>query len=99
MFDGDQKSDIVILLFWGMYILTFPICIITNLLIAAVAYYEISYLSYFLSGVSYVSLFCYWLFFFITGYFQWFKIIPFIAKKVSSSFQNEPKDPNTKGID
>ena len=74
-------KELIIGMFMLMSIITFPISLLTNGLI----YISIVIMQSFYIFVSYDSAFTYlifWFVFVITGYIQWFYIIPYLRKSV-----------------
>lgn len=79
-FDGKKNSDVSIFLVWAMLVLSFPVSLVINLFFAGISYL----LDNLFPGaikVEYTYLFIVWLMFFLAGYFQWFKLIPFFLAK------------------
>lgn len=83
--DAETGRDIDVFLIWSMMILSFPASWIIILL-----YSGITYLLYMLFSVSlttdgvymfYGYLFITWVTFFVVGYLQWFKLIPWLIEK------------------
>jgi hypothetical protein len=92
-FDGKPNSDIGTFLAWVMLGLTAPLGLLVPLF--HVCLYEAVLLSI---PTSYLSLSLDWLGFFMLGYLQWFKLVPFLIrcwkshnrdKKVSSHIKNQ----------
>lgn len=79
-FDGKENSDVSIFLFWAMLVLSFPVSIAINLLFAGISYF-VDNLFFGAIKVGYTYLFIVWFMFFLAGYFQWFKLIPFFLGK------------------
>lgn len=78
-FDGKPNSDIAVFLSWAMLVHSFPISLIVNLHFAGISYLLYNAFSVNMK-VGYLYLFVVWLVFFISGYFQWFKLIPFFIR-------------------
>lgn len=75
-FDGKQNSDIGVFLAWMMVGLTAPLGLLVPLV--HVGLYEAFLLSI---PTSYLSLSLDWLGFFVLGYLQWFKLVPFLIRR------------------
>jgi len=79
-YDGKPNSDADLLLGYAMLALSVPL----GLVIAA-ALSLLGRIAYAVSGyiftTSYVSITVTWLVFFIAGYLQWFKILPWLWRK------------------
>lgn len=79
-FDGKPNSDIGNFLAGSMLCLSFPASYIFSLLYTGILIVLDKYFSIIMT-TSYISLIADWLAFFILGYVQWFKLVPFIIKK------------------
>jgi len=76
-YDGLTNSDIWIFLTWMMLLLSFPAGLLVSLGHMILG-------EYFSIGIktSLVSLSIEWVIYFILGYIQWFKVIPWLINKV-----------------
>lgn len=70
-FDGDPNSDIWIFLTWLMLIFSFPAGLLASLLYSVLGV-----------NFSYLSLALMWGGYFIIGYLQWFKLVPYLVGKL-----------------
>lgn len=75
-FDSKPNSDIGVILAWSMLFLSFPAGLIVPLIY--VALYEFFYIWF---STTYLSLMLDWTGFFVAGYLQWFKLVPYLLKK------------------
>ncbi|SRR6266404_4370606 len=79
-FDGKPNSDIGIFLAWSMLILAFPSSLLVALLFAGASIAAEKFLSvviptnYWLISIS-------WICFFVSGYWQWFMLLPWVWRK------------------
>lgn len=75
LFDGRPNSDVEILLGYAMLVLSFPLGVVSEVVlgVAARALFEIEG---YIFTVSYFMLFAEWLVLFIVGYLQWFVFLP-----------------------
>lgn len=73
-FDGKPNSDIGIILAWYGLFLSFPAGLLVSLM-HAVLYDGFSITV----ETSYLSLVLDWLGFFVLGYLQWFKLLPYLS--------------------
>ena len=76
-FDGKPNTDIGIFFAWSMIFLSFPSSLLVSLIHVALykglsVSIETSYLSFALD----------WIGFFILGYLQWFKFVPYLVGKL-----------------
>ncbi len=76
-FDGKPNSDIGELFAWSMLAISFPSSLLVSLI--HVALYDGLSITV---ETSYLSLSIDWLCFFFLGYFQWFKITPYLISKL-----------------
>lgn len=82
-YDGLPNSDIWIFHTWMMLFLSFP----SGLLISAALTVLGEYFSIWIE-TSIISLTVEWICYFFLGYFQWFKLVPWLIKKAKSYFFN-----------
>lgn len=75
-FDGKSDSDIAILLAWYGLLLSFPGGLLVSL-VHSILYDGFSIVV----ETSYLSLALDWLGFFVIGYLQWFKFLPWLVRK------------------
>jgi hypothetical protein len=75
LFDDKPNSDVEFLLVYGMLILAFPISLVLLLFGDAAGYVAYSVSGY-ASSTNRPGFVITWLFFFIPGYWQWFKLLP-----------------------
>ena len=80
-FDGKPNSDIGIFLVWSMLFISFPASLIYAGLFSVVALIMETFLSTPIP-TTYLSLTIDWVAFFILGYLQWFKLIPYVVTKL-----------------
>ena len=76
-YDGKPLSDIWIFLTWLMLILSFP----AGLVVSAVHYVLGAGFSITVE-TSYLSLALEWAAYFVLGYLQWFKLLPYLVDKL-----------------
>ena len=76
-FDGKSNSDTDIFLVYAMNLLTFPIGLICTTLIFYVLKIVYDFFSIQIVS-SYLSIFFFWIIFFFSGYYQYFKVLPFL---------------------
>lgn len=76
-FDGKPNSDIGVFLAWSMLALSFPSGLLVSL--AHVVLYDGLSINI---QTSYVSLSVDWLAWFLLGYVQWFKLLPYLTTRV-----------------
>lgn len=92
-YDGKPNSDIEVLLVWSMTFLSFP----SGLLFAglfSIAADSLNRLFGAVAYTSYGSLVLSWAGFFIFGYLQWFKLVPWLVEKIQTR-ENRSKGPGT----
>ena len=78
-----HASDVDDLLFWPMLVLGFPLsCLFVGL------YFSILHTLSLNLATSYLELATSWLGFFVTGYLQWFKLVPLVAQKLKTHRAN-----------
>lgn len=75
-FDGKPNSDIGIFFAWCMLFLSFPSGLLVSLVYVAV--YEGLSITI---ETSYLSLVLDWVGFFVLGYLQWFKLVPWLIAR------------------
>jgi len=76
-FDGKPNSDIWIFLTWFMLILSFPAALVVSLVHMALGVgFSITI------KTSYLSLAIEWAAYFVLGYLQWFKLVPYLIAKL-----------------
>ena len=80
-FDGKPNSDIEVFLIWSMLVLSFPTGLL-YLLLAALLVHSAEILFGFTLATSYISMLVTWSALFVLGYFQWFKLVPFLWEKI-----------------
>jgi hypothetical protein len=80
-FDGKSSSDIGVFLTWAMLVLAFPSSLLTSLLFTVIAII-LEKLSSPAIPTSYPTLVLTWLGFFVIGYLQWFKLLPYLIGKL-----------------
>ncbi len=76
-YDGKPLSDIWIFLTWFMLILSFP----AGLVVSAIHYALGAGFSITIE-TSYLSLAVEWIVYFVLGYIQWFKMLPYLIGKL-----------------
>lgn len=76
-FDGRPDSDIGVFLSWSMLAISFPCSLLYSALMVGVAFVKENYFDSILY-VSYFSLALDWTAFFLLGYLQWFKLVPYL---------------------
>jgi len=79
------KSERVLVMELWMLALTFPCGLLWLLLVSGIAYAFPYLFSITLGELTVLSIFLTWLSFFICGYFQWYKLLPWIIRKLHSS--------------
>ena len=79
-YDGTPNSDADILLGYSLLILTFPFGLGLAYLSGIVGQFIYAYFGYTFT-TSYFSMILTWFVFFIIGYVQWFKFIPWLFHK------------------
>ena len=84
-FDGKSDSDIGIFFAWYMLFLSFPGGLLVSLV--HVALYEGFSITI---GASYLSFVLDWAGFFVLGYLQWFKLVPYLIAKVRTHKKTNP---------
>ncbi len=86
--DTVNGRDIDVFLIWSMMILSFPSSWIIILLYSGITYLLYSLFSVSLTAYSdymfYGYLFLIWITFFVVGYLQWFKFLPWMIEKFRS---------------
>lgn len=76
-FDGKPNSDIWIFLTWLMLVLSFPAALAVSLVHMGLgAVFSITI------KTSYLSLALEWVGYFVLGYLQWFKLVPYLIVKL-----------------
>jgi len=76
-FDGKPYSDFWILSTWLMLILSFPAGLVVSLVHMALGTgFSITV------KTSYLSLVLEWVVYFVLGYLQWFKLLPYLISKL-----------------
>jgi hypothetical protein len=84
--DPGVKRDIDIFLVWSMLVLCFPSSGLIVLLFAGASYLLYQHFSIAPSAeratTFYAYLFLTWLAFFVVGYIQWFKLLPYLIAKL-----------------
>lgn len=78
---GKSGKDVGIVLFYGMFIYTFPVSIIVSLFFAGIAYILDEIYPMMNYSNNYLAVFFLWAIFFSAGYLQWFKLLPFLIEK------------------
>ena len=76
-FDGKPNSDIWIFLTWLMLILSFPAGLVGSLVYSVLGV-----------NFSYLSLALMWAGYFVLGYLQWFKLVPYLIAKLRTVRMN-----------
>lgn len=94
LFDGSPKSDVEILLGYGLLVLTFPV----GLLLAVVEGF-VGRAVFSLAGIaattSFAGLIFTWATYCIAGYLQWFVFLPWLVRKLWRREGAAPKQPVT----
>lgn len=93
-YDGKPNSDIEVLFAWSMIFLTFPSGLIFAGLFSIVA----DCLDKFFAVVlytSYLSLVLSWAGFLLLGYLQWFKLLPWLVRKIKARMGQPNQDSTT----
>ncbi|MBN1378541.1 MAG: hypothetical protein JXA04_04845 [Gammaproteobacteria bacterium] len=73
-YDGEEYSDIWIVFTWGMLIISFPAGLLVSLIhLILNTVFSVTI------ATSYISLSLEWAVYFVLGYLQWFKLIPYVA--------------------
>lgn len=75
-FDGKPNSDIGVILAWYMLFLSFPAGMIVQLI--HIVLYELFSVTFY---TNYPYLVLVWSGFFVSGYLQWFKLLPYLIEK------------------
>lgn len=75
----EQHGDIALILVWAMYIHTFPVSTIVSYCLAGVSYWLCEFCRGALK-VGYAYIAAVWLLYFVTGYLQWFRVIPALRR-------------------
>lgn len=75
-FDGKPNSDIGVFFAWAILFLSFPMGLILPLIY--VVLYDLLSIS---TSTTYLSIMIDWTVVFMVGYFQWFKLLPFLIEK------------------
>jgi hypothetical protein len=79
-YDGKPNSDAELLLAYGMLTLSFPCSILLSAIVGAIGY--LFYITYGnVIHTTYLSILITWLCFFVTGYIQWFKFVPWLLRR------------------
>ena len=81
-YDGQPNSDIGVFLAWAMVFLSFP-CGLVFAALFAIASIAIESLFGTVIQTSYASISVIWVGFFISGYLQWFWLVPWLASKTA----------------
>jgi hypothetical protein len=84
-FDGKPNSDIGVFLAWSGLLLSFPAGLVVSL--THVALYKFFSISI---ETSHLSLVLDWAGFFILGYLQWFKLVPYLVTKIRARKKTIP---------
>ena len=90
-YDGKRNSDADVLLAYGMLALAFPGGFLLSSVVGLVGYLAYSMYGYVLQ-VSYWSIAVTWLCFFIVGYWQWFKLLPWLVRRIRERQQRAAED-------
>jgi hypothetical protein len=80
-YDGKPNSDADVLLAYGMLALSFPLSLLLSAIVGVVGYLAYSMYGYVLQ-TSYWSIVLTWMCFFIAGYWQWFKLLPWLIRRM-----------------
>lgn len=80
-YDGKPNSDADVLLAYGMMTLAFPLSLILSTIVGAVGYVAYSMNGY-VMHTNYWSIALTWVCFFAIGYWQWFKLLPWIIRRI-----------------
>ena len=80
-YDGKPNSDADLLLAYGMLTLSFPVSLLLSAIIGVVGYLAYSMYGYVVQ-TSYWSIVLTWLCFFVVGYWQWFKLVPWFIRRI-----------------
>lgn len=80
-YDGKPNSDADVLLAYGMLALAFPISLLLAIIAGIIGQSAYSSFGYVLE-TSYWSIALTWLCFFVVGYLQWFKLVPYLIGKL-----------------
>ncbi len=80
-FDRGANKDVDILLDWAMMALSFPISVLFSMVAGAILFgLNAAFAIELESGRP--AMFVSWLGFFVSGYFQWFYLVPMLWKRV-----------------
>ena len=88
-YDGKPNSDIGIFFAWCMLFLSFPVGLLVSL--AHVALYDGLSVTI---ETSYLSFIVDWLGFFVLGYLQWFKLVPYLIDKLRAQVKKRGERDN-----
>lgn len=80
-FDGRPNSDAGLLLLYSMLVLSFPAGLVFTMLVAGL-YAALQSAFSVVVPTSYLEMAFEWTGFFIVGYLQWFRLVPFLSNKV-----------------
>jgi|SRR5687768_2838404 len=80
-YDGKPNSDIDVFLVWSMVVLTFPVGLLVAWLLGGV-FYILHYLFSINVYSGYFQLVATWIVFFVAGYAQWGKLVPYVVNKI-----------------
>ena len=80
-YDGKPNSDADILLAYGMLALSFPAGLIISAIVGVAGYVVFSTYGYVVQ-TSYWSILLTWLIFFVVGYWQWFRLVPWLIRRI-----------------
>jgi hypothetical protein len=86
-YDGRPNSDADILLGYGMLVLTFPIGLILTTFVGVLGYLLYIFFGYVFT-TTYWSMILTWVVLFIVGYWQWFKLSPWIIQRLKWPLSN-----------
>jgi hypothetical protein len=81
LFDGSPKSDVEILLGYGLLVLTFPIGLLLSIAEGFVGRAVFNLLGL-TATTTYMSLVTTWLVYTVAGYVQWFVLLPWVIRRL-----------------
>jgi hypothetical protein len=86
----ESPNDLSVVLIYSMLTLSFPLGLVVSLLMGGVAYWAHLANWQFHQSIQgpWISITIVWLAFFIVGYIQWFKLIPYLIKKCKTYKKN-----------
>jgi len=93
-YDGTPRSDAEILLIYGMLVLAFPAGFLASLLMVGVLVLIEAIVGR-ATQTSYASIVLEWICLTAAGYFQWFKLVPWLYRKAQLKLAARGKDTRT----